>query len=183
MNIIYPFANNKRETNRKDDFKMKSRIYKLLCFALTAMLVSVIFTLGASANMSFRSGGISRSSEELADDTADKNGIVHEPDTSNADSHNTTNSGSHTDGTAPGTGEFADDTSNNGGTMNGNNTNGNSNDTANGPVESAIDGIVTDATDMVDDAASGMGIWGIIIVIAIIAAIAILLFAFFGRRR
>ncbi len=163
---------------------MKSRIYKFICFALAAMLISVIFTLGASANLKFRSGGISRSSEELADDTADKNGVVHEPDTSHADSnHNNSNSSTNgTDGTAPGTGEFGDDTSNNGSNNSGS-MNGNSNSNGTGPVESAIDGIVTDAADAVGDATDGMGIWGIIIIIAIIAAIAVLLFSFFGRRK
>ena len=155
---------------RKDDFKMKLNIYKrLLCVALAATLITALFTLGASANLGFRSnGGMSRSSEELADDTAGDDGIVHEPDTTD-NMNNAPGSDS-----APGTGEFGDDTSRNDTTRD---------TTSNNPVDSAFDDMVTDATDAVDDMTDGMGVWGVIIVIAIIAAIAILLFAFFARRK
>ncbi len=150
---------------------MKFNIYKrLLFFTLALSLITALFTLGASATLSFRnSGGMSRSSEELADDTAGDDGIVHAPDTTGNMNHNG-NSGSDS---APGTGEFGDDTSNN----------DTRDTTSGGPVESAIDEIVTDATDAADDMTDGMGVWGVVIIIAIIAAIAILLFAFFGRRK
>ncbi|MBQ8249609.1 MAG: hypothetical protein IJY93_06985 [Clostridia bacterium] len=149
---------------------MKFNIYKrLLCIALAVSLITVFFTLGASANLSFRnSGGMSRSSEGLADDTAGEDGIVHEPDTTD-NMNNAPGSDS-----APGTGEFGDDTSRNDTTRD---------TTSKHPVDSAIDNAVTDATDAVDDATDGMGIWGVVIIIAIIAAIAILLFAFFARRK
>ena len=150
---------------------MKLNIYKrVVCIALAAALITVLFTLGASAALGFRnSGGMSRSSEGLSDDTAGEDGIVHEPDST--DNMNNGNSGTDS---APGTGEFGDDTSGNDTTR----------DTASKhPVDSAIDEAATDATDAVDDMTDGMGVWGVVIVIAIIAAIAILLFAFFGRRK
>ncbi|MBQ2765415.1 MAG: hypothetical protein IJF48_00325 [Clostridia bacterium] len=179
---------------------MKFNIYtKLLCTALAVLLISVLFTLGASATLGFRSGGISggansRSSDSLDEGTADENGIVHEPDTSgdnmmgggSGSGANNGNSGSVNGGSgnggndsAAGTGEFGDDTSNTLGAA----TDDTSRDSGNGPVESVIDGIGSDAAGAADDATNGMSIWGIIIVIAIIAAIAVLVFAFFSKRK
>ena len=148
---------------------MRSKIYKLLCLTIAAVLTFMTLTLGAAADMSFRSGGMSRSSEELADQTADESGIVHEPDTEPGDmgtdrnDTNTDRNNMNTD-SAPGTGEFANDTSNN-------------------TLESAIDNTVTDAENAVTDAANGIGVWGVVIAIAIVAVLAIILFAFLGRRK
>lgn len=106
---------------------------------------------------------------------------------SNAD-HNKDNGGmgngnidSGTDGYIDensGTGEFADEN-----TTNADTSRDTSRDTSKDPVGSAVDNVVTDAQNAVDEITGGMSVWGVVIAVVIIGAIAALIFAFFTKKK
>lgn len=154
---------------------------RCLCVLFAAIMAIFIFTLGASANTRMRP---SYSREARASD--DMSGIG-----SDTISGNSGMPDSGANGTAPGTGEFGDDTSDTASDAT-DTTDTSASDSKNtdttrhdetGSLESSLDGVVNDTENAVDDMSNGIGIWGVVIVIAIIAAIAILVFALFSKRK
>lgn len=166
---------------------MKTTVYRRSFIAFIALcLVMTLFAIGASAASVMRpTRNRTADSDNLAEETADENGMVGGDNTS-----------------APGTGEFGDDTSNNGA----NGGSGNSNSSANGGssgnatdgantmpsettdkttnrVENAVDDVVDGAENAVDDMTDGMSVWSIVIIVIIIAVILVLVLAFFTRRK
>ncbi len=150
---------------------MKTIIYRRSILALFAVcLVLSLFAVGASAASIMRPGY--NRNADIAEDTADENGMVGDDNTS-----------------APGTGEFGDDTSN---TMNdtsdtskdtSKNDTSDTRDSVGNRVENAVSDVVDGAEDAVDDMTGGMSVWSIVLIIAIIAAIVVLVLAFFTRRK
>ncbi len=150
-----------------------------ICALFAAVMAMIIFTLGASANTRMRP---TQKREAQASDNM--SGMT----TNTPSAADSGMPDDNTVGSAPGTGEFGDDTSD---------TSFDATDTTadttkdtdttrhdeTGNLESAIDGVMDDTGNTVDDMEDGMGIWGVVIVIAIIAAIAILVFAFFSKRK
>ena len=165
---------------------MKNRKYKFcITLVMSAVLMLSVLCVGVSAmnagnNIISRHGdimnGTAPAGRSTADTTSDGGNMTDDTFEGNIDS----GTDGHIDDNS-GTGEFGDDTSNISSTA--------SDDTTAGPVESMIDGVMTDAADAIDDTANAVedatdgNMWGIIIAIIIIAAIAALLFAFFVRKK
>ena len=161
----------------KGSFEMKTNIYRRSLLALIAIcIVMSVLAIGASANNIMRpTRNRTADSDNLAEETADENGMVGGDNTS-----------------APGTGEFGDDTSNNGDNNVGSTTNpsdgantmpSDTTDKTTNRVENAVDDVVDGAENAVDDMTDGMSVWSIVIIVVIIAAILVLVLAFFTRRR
>ena len=156
---------------------MKTTVYRKSFIAFIALcLVMSLFAIGASAASVMRpTRNRTADSDNLAQETADENGMVGGDNTS-----------------APGTGEFGDDTSNNG-ANNGSDTTNASNgantmpsettDKTTNRVENAVSDVVNGAENAVEDMTGGMGVWSIVIIVVIIAAILVLVLAFFTRRK
>ena len=152
---------------------MKKKLFKKC--ALVFLCITMVFTFMSvlvSANM-MKNRMTSRAGTADSDSNGSQNADSYEGNIdSGTDGHIDENSD---------TGEFGSATENNDITVN---------DTSSqGPVESVIDGVVTDATNAVDnvgnavDNATGGSMWGIIIAIVVIGALAAILFAFFTRKK
>ena len=151
---------------------MKTRFFKKSLLVLFCITVLVAFmSASVSANM-VKNRMTSRAG------TADSDTNVRNSDDSyegNIDSGTDGHVGENSD-----TGEFGSATDN---SPAGKDT------TANSPVESVIDGVVTDAANAVDNVgnavenATGGNMWGIIIAIVVIGALAAILFALFTRKK
>lgn len=153
---------------------MKPNIYRRSIFSFFAVcLVLSLLAVGASAASVMRPDY--NRSADIADDTADENGMVGDDNTS-----------------AAGTGEFGDDTSN---TMNdtsdmpdtsadtSKNDTSDTRDNVGNRVENAVSDVVDGAENAVEDMTGGMSMWSIVLIIAIIAAIVVLVLVFFTRRK
>lgn len=153
-------------------FKRAACIALALCFAIMMLTL----TTGATTRM--------------------RPSYSREADTDNTLGGSSNGNESPIDSTGAGTGEFGDDTSNMGDSATDttddmrdtadSGANSNNDDMSN--IDSSPDGVIDRVDEgvideVVDDARGGMGVWGVVIVIAIIAAIAVLVFAFFPRRK
>lgn len=171
----------------------KTSCSRSLITLLAVILVTVLLSI-CTAALSYRQGAGADDNNNPADQTS-ADTVTAEADMP-ADSTADT---AVTDGaappdsqtTAPGTGEFADDTSNVPDAADPPALNAPSDGTA-GDAESALDNLITDAENAVGDAVDGaedmvtgtsrFGIWGIVIAVAVIAALSVLLFAMFSKK-
>ncbi len=159
------------------------------------LMITAVFAIGAAA-MGVREGASPSASNNptgpsAADSTAaDQANDAFEGGAAGAGVDETQGGMSGTPSeSAPGTGEFADDTT--------------GNDSKN-PAESAIDGVITDGSNALSDAmdsntnesgtaengmqngdenADGFSIWGIIIAIVVVAAVAALVLVFVSKKK
>lgn len=161
----------------------KANFKRCICALFAAIMAMMIFTLTASANTRIRptQKREAQASDNMSGMTANTPSAADSgmPDDNAADS-------------APGTGEFGNDTSDTSSDAT-DSTHDSMSDTTKdtdttrhdetGSLGSSIDGVIDDTENTVDDMTNGIGVWGVVIVIAIIAAIAILVFAFFSKRK
>ncbi len=169
---------------------MKKLIYKRsFMITLAIFLVMTILTIGTGA-LSFREGmgptdNNSPSDSSTIDSTASDS--TAESDVNGGAGSNDTTMPPPNDGT----GEFADDTSNNGGTsaVTSNDTSRDTSTDSSTPLDPDA-GLATDGDGFIDDGEptettdnNTMSVWGIVIAIIIIAAIAILIFVFFAKKK
>lgn len=175
---------------------MKKTICSRSLMTLLAVLLVTVLLSICTAALSYRQGAGADDNNNPADQTS-ADTVTTEADMpveSTADPAVTDGDGAappDSETTAPGTGEFADDTSNVPDAADPPALNAPSDGTV-GDAESALDNIVTDAENAVSDAVDGaedmvtgtsrFGIWGIVIAIAVIAALSVLLFAMFSRK-
>ena len=155
---------------------------RCVCAFFAAIMAMIIFTLSASANTRIRP-----SNKREAEASDNMSGMT----TNTPSAADSAMPDDNTVGTAPGTGEFGDDTSDTSSDATDTSADSTSDTTdtdttrhdETGNLESSLDGVINDTENTVDDMTNGIGVWGVVIVIAIIAAIAILIFAFFSKRK
>ncbi len=155
----------------------------ILCAASIAVIFSIM-TVSASA-MGFSAGiardGSNNSSNTNADSNTGNSSSGNNGMMGGGTAGNDGNIDSGTDGFIDensGTGEFADEN-----TTNGDNSRENGKNTSKSPVESAVDNVVTDGENAVEEVTGSMSVWGIVIAVVIIAAVAALLFALFSGKK
>lgn len=168
----------------KNSRKGLVRLYTV-CAAVILMLLFAVST----AALSFRSGSMPDAANNPAESTV---GDTTASDSSAASDTIDLSGDTTAPDSAPGTGEFFDDTT---GSFDENPPadapNAPADDTTESKVESALDNVVTDAEGAVSDVVDGAedmltgngSMWGIVLIIIIIAAIAVLLFALFSRKK
>lgn len=169
----------------------KSHKWPVRLYTVCAVvLLMLLFAVGAAA-LSFRSGSMPDAANNPAESTV---GDTTAADSFVTDATDTIDLSGDTTApdSAPGTGEFFDDTT---GSFDENPPadapNAPVDDTTEGKVESALDNVVTDAEGAVSDVVDGAedmltgngSVWGIVLMIIIIAAVAVLLFALFSRKK
>ena len=168
----------------KNSRKGLVRLYTVCAAAILMLLFAV-----STAALSFRSGSMPDAANNPAESTV---GDTTASDSSAASDTIDLSGDTTAPDSAPGTGEFFDDTT---GSFDENPPadapNAPADDTTESKVESALDNVVTDAEGAVSDVVDGAedmltgngSMWGIVLIIIIIAAIAVLLFALFSRKK
>ena len=168
----------------KNSRKGLVRLYTVCAAAILMLLFAV-----STAALSFRSGSMPDAANNPAESTV---GDTTASDSSAASDTIDLSGDTTAPDSAPGTGEFFDDTT---GSFDENPPadapNAPADDTTESKVESALDNVVTDAEGAVSDVVDGAedmltgngSMWGIVLIIIIIAAVAVLLFALFSRKK
>ena len=166
----------------KNSRKGLVRLYTVCAAAILMLLFAV-----STAALSFRSGSMPDAANNPAESTV---GDTTASDSSAASDTIDLSGDTTAPDSAPGTGEFFDDTT---GSFDENPPadapNAPADDTTESKVESALDNVVTDAEGAVSDVVDGAedmlaengSMWGIVLIIIIIAAVAVLLFALLSR--